>query len=160
MAVLGRHCFRPLPTSNDQLAKDVKPPTTPANIRERRTVVSLCFYTVAIVIITSLYARRTIIRNPDWRDDSVLFLESLKVCSRSAKLQLQVCFSAPLNTANYSSQASHSSLCRWPSCALTLVITLAPDTTSRSRGPSTQNSATSDIKMHCECLHATKLLLS
>ncbi|CAM9161923.1 unnamed protein product, partial [Ectocarpus fasciculatus] len=44
----------------------------------------------AAALVVSLYSLRTIQRNPDWADDATLHLASLRVCPRSAKLNLQV----------------------------------------------------------------------
>ena len=47
-------------------------------------------YFVISFIIVCLYSYRVITRNPAWKNDKTLYLESLKVCPDSAKLNLQL----------------------------------------------------------------------
>jgi hypothetical protein len=60
-----------------------------SDLKKRRTGVSVCYY-AAIIVIVAMYSARTIERNPEWLNDSTLHVSSLSVCSRSAKLNLQV----------------------------------------------------------------------
>jgi tetratricopeptide (TPR) repeat protein len=47
-------------------------------------------YATAVVLVSALYCTKASQQNAVWKDDATLFKSSLKVCSNSAKLQLQV----------------------------------------------------------------------
>lgn len=70
-----------------------------------------CLYWTAILTIVALYAQRTILRNPDWKNDATLHISSLNVCSRSAKLQLQVT-KLKLNEGKFEEAARHVALAK------------------------------------------------
>lgn len=55
-----------------------------------RAALSQILFCSVICAVTYIYAQRTIAYNPVWHDDNTLFVESLKVCPNSAKLNLQV----------------------------------------------------------------------
>lgn len=65
----------------------VPAPTKSLTVRGALTVV---LFLAAVATVTFAYAQRTIAYNPVWHDDNTLFVESLKVCPHSAKLNLQV----------------------------------------------------------------------
>ena len=48
------------------------------------------FYVIVSCLVVCCYSYRVITRNPAWKDDKTLYLESLKVCPSSAKLNLQL----------------------------------------------------------------------
>jgi hypothetical protein len=55
-----------------------------------RGALALLLFSVVVGLATYAYAQRTIAYNPVWHDDNTLFVESLKVCPNSAKMNLQV----------------------------------------------------------------------
>jgi tetratricopeptide (TPR) repeat protein len=62
----------------------------PAKKVTLRCALTLLLFSVVIGLATYAYAQRTIAYNPVWHDDNTLFVESLRVCPNSAKMNLQV----------------------------------------------------------------------
>jgi tetratricopeptide (TPR) repeat protein len=62
----------------------------PAKKVTLRGALTLLLFSVVVGLATYAYAQRTIAYNPVWHDDNTLFVESLKVCPNSAKMNLQV----------------------------------------------------------------------
>jgi hypothetical protein len=79
-------------------------------VKSRRRIRNGLYWMVMMVIV-ALYSQRTIQRNPDWKDDATLHLSSLSVCSRSAKLQLQVT-KLKLNEGKFEEAAMHVALAK------------------------------------------------
>ena len=77
----------------------------------RPIILHKVLYWLLITVIVSMYAQRTIERNPDWKDDATLHLSSLNVCPRSAKLQLQVS-KLKINQGHFKEAEQHLSLAR------------------------------------------------
>eukprot|EP01041_Mallomonas_annulata_P010329 gene10329-21554_t len=65
-----------------------------------------CLYFIIVLVIVSLYSWKTIDRNPAWKNDTTLFLDSYKVCPRSAKLNLQIA-KIRLNEGNATAARRH-----------------------------------------------------
>lgn len=64
--------------------------TKPSTSQSSRILVVQVVYLVLVSVIVYFYSLKTISRNPAWKNDNTLFLDSMNVCPRSAKLHLQV----------------------------------------------------------------------
>lgn len=74
-------------------------------LRRIPSIQRLVYWTM-IIVIAGLYSYRTREYNLTWKDDATLFVQSLEVCPRSAKLNLQVA-KLRVNEGNFEAAMKH-----------------------------------------------------